>query len=119
MAIGRYITVAPDGQYFLEDAFRRLFSLSGCGGPFEGYPSGAFEELSYVNDAFLREAVWYESSAKLKRIMDVLITRDDNQLPISVRWRAYESDGVTVSATVTEVTTYNGVVPVSRERTIT
>lgn len=98
-------------------ALRQLIHLAdGVGGPFEQFLSGAYREIS--GGAFPTSKIWYESSAKTKKIVEKTITRNPNQTPATIEWKAYATDGSTVIATVTDTITYSGVFETSRTRTI-
>lgn len=87
-------------------------------GPANGFASGAYKEILPAGSPFPTQAVWYESSAKLKKIVELNVTRDTKQKPAFEEWKMYDTDGSTVLVTVTDEITYSGVYELSRTRTI-
>jgi len=85
-------------------------------GPAEGFSSGAFKEV--LGGFFPTTIIWWESSAKLQKIVEKTITRPTLIKPTPIVWQMYATDGTTVLATVTDVITYSGIREVSRTRTI-
>lgn len=70
--------------------------------------SGAFMEVdSGLPLSFPLLVVLWVSAAKLKRVLDKTILRDANQTPISLTWRVYQLDGVTVQQTYTDTYAYD------------
>lgn len=97
---------------------RQLIHLAdGVGGPMEGFASGAYRETLPVADPFPTSITWWESNAKLKKIVEKLITWT-GAFPTTIQWKAYDTDGTTVLATVTDAITYSGPFETSRTRTI-
>lgn len=84
-------------------------------GPAESFASGAYREVT--GDVFPSAIVWWESSSKLKKIVEKLITWTGVNATTIV-WKVYDTDGSTVLATVTDAITYSGVFETSRTRTI-
>lgn len=84
-------------------------------GPAEGFASGAYKEVT--GTVFPTAIVWWESSAKLKKIVERLVTWTGAKATQD-QWKVYASDGVTVLATVTDAVTYSGIYETSRTRTI-
>lgn len=84
-------------------------------GPAEGFATGAYKEQHV--DPFPEWAIWYESSAKTKKIVEVNITYT-GAFPTAEEWKIYDTDGSTVLATVTDAITYSGAFESSRTRTI-
>lgn len=87
-------------------------------GPTFGFASGAFREVLPAANPFPTSVVWWESAAKLKKIVDKLIARNPNKTPSAITWHMYDTDGVTVVETVTDTITYSGIFETSRIRTI-
>ena len=89
-------------------------------GPAEGFASGAFKEV--VGGLFPTSVIWWESAAKLKKIVEKTITRSGggatNLKPTPIVWKVYDTDGTSVLATVTDAVVYSGVNETSRTRTI-
>ncbi len=99
-------------------ALRQLIHLAdGKGGPFEEFLSGAYREI--LGGVFPTSVIWWESSAKLEKIVEKNITRNSNQTPSSIEWKVYDIDGVTVLATATDSISYTGIFETSRTRIMT
>ena len=92
-------------------------------GPAEGFASGAYREILPAADPFPTTITWWESSSKLKRIVEKTITRSGggatDVTPTPIVWDVYDTDGTTKLATVSDAITYSGVFETSRTRTIT
>lgn len=86
-------------------------------GPAEGFPSGCYKETTPAGP-FPTLEVWYESSAKLKKITQLTTTWLGAKIT-QEQWKVYDTDGSTCLATVTDSITYSGVFESSRTRTIT
>ena len=100
------------------NALRVLIHLAdGVGGPMENFASGAYRETLPVADPFPTSITWWESNAKLKKIVEKLITWT-GAFPTTIQWKAYDTDGTTVLATVTDAITYSGPFETTRTRTI-
>jgi hypothetical protein len=85
-------------------------------GPAEGFTSGAYREIT--GTAFPTAIVWWESSSKLKKIVERLLTWTGVNLTTD-KWKVYDTDGSTVLWTVSDAISYSGVFETSRTRTIT
>ncbi len=97
---------------------RQLIHLA-HNGPFEGFTSGAYLETTPSADPFPTSFIWYESSAKLKKIVEETVTYNANKTIATNVWKAYDTDGSTVLVTVTDTITYSGVFETSRTRAVT
>jgi hypothetical protein len=90
-------------------------------GPAEGFASGAYKEVT--GQPFPTSIIWWESAAKLKKIVEKTITRTGgsatNVTPTPIAYKVYAADGTTVVAEVSDAITYDGVFEISRTRTIT
>jgi len=84
------------------------------GGPAEGFASGAYREIT--GTVFPTAVIWWESSAKLKKIVEKLTTWS-GPFPTSIAWKVYDAAGALV-ATVTDAISYSGPFETSRTRTI-
>lgn len=84
-------------------------------GPAEGFATGAYREMT--GTVFPTAIIWWESSEKLKKIVEKLITWTGAS-PTTIVWKIYDTDGSTVLATVTDTITYSGVFETSRSRAI-
>lgn len=97
-------------------ALRQLIHLADGNGPFEEFASGAYHET--IGGPFPTSEIWYESVAKTEKIVEKTITRNLNKTPATIEWKAYDTDGITVLATVTDTIAYSGVIEISRTRTV-
>jgi len=84
-------------------------------GPAEGFTSGAYREVT--GTVFPTSIIWWESSSKLKKIVERTCTWTGVNLTTD-KWEIYDTDGSTVLATVTDTISYTGVFETSRTRTI-
>jgi hypothetical protein len=100
-------------------ALRQLIHLADGDGPFEEFPSGAYQETLPAGDPFPTSFIWWESSAKLKKIVEETVTYNANKTIATDQWKVYDTDGVTVLATATDTMTYTAVFETSRTRVIT
>lgn len=102
-------------------AIRQLIHFIGEG-PAEGFTSGAYKEQLPTGSVFPTSIIWWESSSKLKKIVEKTITRSGggatNVFPTPVVWKIYDTDGTTVLATVSDALTYSGVAVSTVTRTI-
>lgn len=104
--------------YNAHDSLRQLIHLASGGGPFEGFASGAYKEILPSGDPFPTSIIWWTSSGKIDKIVEKTITYNANKTPITIEWKAYDVDGSTVVATVTDTISYTGVIETSRTRSI-
>jgi len=86
-------------------------------GPAESFASGAYRETLPAANPFPTSVVWWESSSKVKKIVERLLTWTGVNLTTD-QWKVYDTDGSTVLATVTDSISYSGVFETSRTRTI-
>jgi hypothetical protein len=86
-------------------------------GPAEGFTSGAYKETLPSGNPFPTSAIWWESSSKLKKIVERSITWTGAN-PTTDEWKVYDTDGSTVLATVTDAISYSGPFETVRTRTI-
>ncbi|MGE3319989.1 MAG: hypothetical protein AB7I18_11910 [Candidatus Berkiella sp.] len=87
-------------------------------GPANGFLTGAYKEILPVANPFPTSIIWWESSAKLKKIVEKTYIYNPNKTPATISWAMYAVDGITVIATVSDAITYSGVFETSRLRTI-
>lgn len=98
---------------------RQLIHLADIGGPFEGFSSGAYKEVLPPNDPFPTSIIWWESSAKLKKIVEKTISYSQGKSkPTPITYKVYDTDGVTILATVTDNIYYSGIHELYTNRTI-
>ena len=86
-------------------------------GPAGGFASGAYKETLPTGNPFPTSEIWWESSSKLKKIVE-LTTTWSGAFPSTEVWKVYDTDGSTVLQTVTDTYTYSGAFESSRTRTI-
>lgn len=98
---------------------RDLIILADSDGPFEGYLSGTERTTTYHRNIFPSSSIWYSDASKTGKIMEVWKTYPISGVnPSSVTYRSYETDGVTIRATVIDTIAYAGIQEVSRSRVI-
>lgn len=85
-------------------------------GPAEGFASGAFRESLPIGP-FPTSLIWWESSGKAKKIVELAITYT-GAFPTTEVWKVYDVDGSTVLATVTDTIVYSGAFESTRTRVI-
>jgi hypothetical protein len=95
-------------------ALRQLIHLSE-NGPFEGFTSGAYKET--IGGVFPTSAIWWESAAKLKKIVEVDITYNVSKTINTITWKSYDASG-TLLASFTDTISYSGIIETSRTRVI-
>jgi hypothetical protein len=100
-------------------SLRQLIHLAEEGGPFEEFTLGSYREVLPTGDPFPTSVIWWETSAKLKKIVEETVTYNSQKLITSDEWKVYNTDGVTVLKTATDTITYSGVFETNRTRTIT
>jgi hypothetical protein len=86
-------------------------------GPAEGFASGAYKEILPAASPFPTSATWWESSSKVKKIVERLVTWTGAK-PTTDQWKIYDTDGTTVLWIVTDTISYSGVFETSRTRAI-
>lgn len=84
-------------------------------GPAEGFATGAYKET--VGTVFPTSEIWWESNAKLKKIVSLDTAWTGVNITQEV-WKVYGDDGAAVLATVTDVIAYTGIFETSRTRSI-
>jgi hypothetical protein len=85
-------------------------------GPAEGFASGAYKETT-PSGPFPTSEIWWESSSKLKKIVEHTVTWTGVN-PTTEVWKMYDTDGSTVLVTVTDTISYSGIFEASRTRAI-
>lgn len=85
-------------------------------GPAGGFASGAYKETAPTGP-FPTSEIWWESSSKLKKIVELTTTWAGVKIMTEV-WEVYDTDGSTVLTTVTDAIVYSGVFETNRTRTI-
>jgi hypothetical protein len=66
---------------------------------------------------FPTSEIWWESSSKLKKIVELTTTWAGSKITAE-EWKMYDTDGSTVLVTVTDAISYSGVFETTRTRTI-
>lgn len=121
-------------QFYEEGVIKTLSSSSGISsndhqalrqlihfiddGPALGFPNGAYKEILPAGSPFPTLEIWWESPAKLKKIVQLEITRSVGQLPVTERWKMFNADGTSIVEQVTDVITYSGVIETARSRSL-
>jgi hypothetical protein len=94
---------------------RQLIHLAETG-PFDGFGSTIYREILPAASPFPTSVTWWETSAKLKKIVEKELTYNASNFPITIIWRVYDVDGTTPVATSTDLITYSGAFEISRTR---
>jgi hypothetical protein len=87
-------------------------------GPTIGFPDGTFKETLPLGNPFPTLEIWWESAVKLKKIVQLEVTRSLGQLPVIEKWKMFDSNGSTVIEQVTDTITYSGVIETFRSRSL-
>ncbi len=87
-------------------------------GPFEGFTSGAYAEALPSGNPFPTSFIWWVSSAKTQKIVELTVTYNSNKTVATKEWKGYDTDGTTLLATVTDTYTYSGSIFTEVTRTI-
>ena len=128
--------VYSDGSFYFKDAYGEFNPRSGGGisesqhkslrqlihfidgGPALGFLSGAYREMLPAASPFITQIIWWESAAKLKKILEKNLTLNAQKNPTTIEWKMYDTDGSTVIETVVDTISYSTVFELSRTRTI-
>ena len=87
-------------------------------GPGLGFVSGAFHETLPSGSPFPTSFIWWESSLKTGKIVELTVARDSTNKPLTEKWEMYDIDGITVLETVIDTISYSGPFEISRTRSI-
>jgi hypothetical protein len=87
-------------------------------GPADGFATGAYKEILPFGHPFPTSVIWWESAAKTEKIVEKTYTYNPNRTPSTIQWKMYDTDGVSIVATVTDAITYQGVFETTRTRSI-
>ena len=98
-------------------SLRQLIHLADGDGPYEGFASGAVLDTGPAG-AFPTASIWYTDATKTKKIVSQIVTYNGNHTIATEQWQAYDVDGSTVLATVTDTITYQGMFETGRTRTL-
>lgn len=98
---------------------RQLILLAeGVGGPMEGFTSGAYRETLPLADPFPTSIIWWTSLAQTTKLVEKTIVRDSQQNPVTINWKVYDTDGITILTSITDTITYDDAFEISRTRAI-
>lgn len=87
-------------------------------GPADGFATGAYKEILPASDPFPTSIIWWESAAKLEKIVEKTYIYNANKTPAIIQWKMYDTDGISIVATVTDNINYAGIFELSRNRSI-
>lgn len=103
----------PNGQP--HETLRQLVHLANDDGP-----RGSQWANNLVQDSdsspFPTGSIWYIDSSRTQKVVQKIITRNASQLPVTIQWKAYAPDGVTVVESYTDTISYVGIFETSRTR---
>ena len=86
-------------------------------GPGDGF-GGAYKKV--LGFPFVSSVTWYTNQSMQYKIIEKQIARNSINMPITITWTVYSTDGVTAVHTVLDNITYiNDIFETSRTRTIT
>ena len=92
-------------------------------GPAEQFTSGAYKEILPMGNIFPISVIWYTDNTKTKKLVEKTIERSigaaTNIKPTPITWKVYDTDGITILATVSDAIVYSGIIEYTRIRTIT
>jgi hypothetical protein len=91
-----------------------VFMLNDCG-PFEGFASGAYLEVTPGGTPFPTSWTWWTDTSKAIKIYEMAVTYSGAKITEVIR-RAYDVAGA-LAITFTDTVTYSGPFEVSRVRT--
>ena len=93
---------------------RQLIHQLLTGGP----ESAGYREMLPAGEPFPTQIIWWETSDKLKKIVEVNLTRNENKTTATEEWKVYDLDGSTVLKTITDTMSYTGVFETARTRVV-
>lgn len=102
------------------DLRQLIFLADGVGGPMEGFLSGSFREILPSDSAYPSSIIWWDSGAKIFKIVEKNITYDSIKRPTMISWKSYSSGG-NLMHTIIDTISYNGssIFESTRTRTVT
>jgi hypothetical protein len=113
-----YGIAASDLTAETHKAVRQLIHLSdGVGGPWEGFPTGAYREITY-SGFLVTKVAWYDDSTKAKKIVEKSLTYNSNFTVSAIAWVVYDTDGTTALGQVSDAITYSSFFEVARTRSV-
>lgn len=97
------------------ELLRQLIHLSDDDGP-----RGSQWSNNLVKDTgpqpFPTASIWYADSSRTQKIVEQIIVRNSNMIPLTIQWKAYALDGTTVVESYTDTFVYSGIFETSRTR---
>lgn len=99
----------------VHEILRELVHLDDSNGPRGQYWSTGLVSDTH-NSPFPTASIWWTDSSRTQKVVECLVTRNSRRLPVTIQWKAYLSDGITVAESYTDTITYSGVFETSRTR---
>lgn len=93
--------------------YRHLIHFINGGGPGDGFATNPFQEV--IGTAFPSRITWWTNANKTLKIFQTEITRS-GIFPITQSYKIYDTDGVTLLKTATDIIYYNGAFETFRSR---
>lgn len=104
----------PEAQH---KVLRHLVHLAETG-PYDGFGAALYKEITPPAAVAPTSVIWWESSAKLKKILEKTITYVPGTIfPNTIMYQVYDIDGTSVLAASLDTITYSGAYETSRVRT--
>jgi hypothetical protein len=88
-------------------------------GPGHGFAANAYKVVLPTGSPFPTSMTWYLDAGHTIKLVDKLITYSVNNFPLTLTWRMYAVDGVTIIHTVMDTITYSTAFESTRIRTVT
>jgi hypothetical protein len=98
------------------ETLRQLIHMA-VGGPFEGF-SGSFREILPASSPFPTSIIWWKTSDKIDKIAEKIVTRNELQIPTTIIYNVYSTDGYTIETSAVDSIVYDGIFELTRERVI-
>jgi hypothetical protein len=99
----------------VHQTLRELVHLDDADGPRGQYWASGLVSDTH-NSPFPTASIWWTNSARTQKVVECLVTRNSRRLPVTIQWKAYGVDGLTVVESYTDTITYSGVFEISRTR---
>ncbi len=101
------------------ETLHQLIHFLGGGGPGAGFLSGAVKQTNPPGSPFPTQIVWFTDGTLTKKLVEKLLTYNSNNIPTTIVWNMYDTDGVTVVESITDTMTYiNNAFETTRVRTV-
>lgn len=97
---------------------RRRLQLFIDDGPAHGFSSGCYREMLPSGSPFPILEIWWESPAKVTKIVQLEVTRSIRQQPLIETWKMFDDDGITIMETLTDTIFYQGPFETFRSRSL-